>query len=490
VVEEGCSREGDFAKLAETVLKRRSQNPGSVLQDDAGKPRNSRFMIHPEGIFRRVWDFIICLLLCYLAIMGPFILGWSSAFTETGDALKDIMDTVIYFTFIADIFLNFRTGIIQDGCLIMDWRKVAMHYMKGFLLIDLFSSVPFEKMENIKLLKMAKVARLTKVMKSTGKTGKLTDIFEDMLIVTGLQVLLRPCGILFYMGLVCHWLACFLKISGGEALIQYQDVSQSAAREYLAALYWAMTTMTTVGYGDVIPQTDVERIYAMVAMVIGGSFYGYVIGSISSMVSNRDVNHAAYTERMDKLQAWLSHHSFPEALRRRVRKYLKSQLQGKSAMNEEDIMADLSPDLREEVGSFLIHPDILNNPLFDDLSAGVLAVFLHLLQRVTAETNEVLCKNGAPGTAMFVVTTGVCKLHRPAGNLNKEISMVLCEGDSFGEEIVLQLVESYAYSVVAQTDMNLYMIPESGFIDCFSNMPDVVQIMKRNLASFRSAAGV
>ena len=44
-------------------------------------------------------------------------------------------------------------------------------------------------------------------------------------------------------------------------------------RQYLVALYWAFTTMTTVGYGDVTPQTDEERIFFIFAMIIGVAFY-------------------------------------------------------------------------------------------------------------------------------------------------------------------------------------------------------------------------
>ncbi|EGB12308.1 hypothetical protein AURANDRAFT_9605, partial [Aureococcus anophagefferens] len=55
-------------------------------------------------------------------------------------------------------------------------------------------------------------------------------------------------------------------------------------RRYLAAMYWAFTTMTTVGYGDITPAGDMERIYAIFAMLMGVSFYSYIIASVSSMV--------------------------------------------------------------------------------------------------------------------------------------------------------------------------------------------------------------
>ena len=55
-------------------------------------------------------------------------------------------------------------------------------------------------------------------------------------------------------------------------------------------MFWSMTTLTTVGCGDILPTSDAERAYAMLAMIVGGAFYGYIVGSFTSMVSELDLN--------------------------------------------------------------------------------------------------------------------------------------------------------------------------------------------------------
>ena len=44
---------------------------------------------------------------------------------------------------------------------------------------------------------------------------------------------------------------------------------------YVASLYWAFTTMTTVGYGDLTPEGSDERLLAIFAMIVGVTVFGY-----------------------------------------------------------------------------------------------------------------------------------------------------------------------------------------------------------------------
>ena len=48
--------------------------------------------------------------------------------------------------------------------------------------------------------------------------------------------------------------------------------------QYISSLYWAFVTLLTVGYGDMVPITNVEKGFAIVVIVLGAVFYAVVFG--------------------------------------------------------------------------------------------------------------------------------------------------------------------------------------------------------------------
>ena len=58
--------------------------------------------------------------------------------------------------------------------------------------------------------------------------------------------------------------------------------------KYIAALYWSSMTITTIGYGDIAPKTNEERIFVIVAMLAGAFQYGYVVGAVGNVISTKN----------------------------------------------------------------------------------------------------------------------------------------------------------------------------------------------------------
>lgn len=57
---------------------------------------------------------------------------------------------------------------------------------------------------------------------------------------------------------------------------------------YVIAIYWAVQTVTTVGYGDVSSDNSAERLICALMMVIGVLSFSFANGSFSSLISNYD----------------------------------------------------------------------------------------------------------------------------------------------------------------------------------------------------------
>ena len=62
--------------------------------------------------------------------------------------------------------------------------------------------------------------------------------------------------------------------------------------QYLVCLYWALQTLTTVGYGDVTPRSAAEKVTGLIWMIIGVGFYSFTIGNLASIFNSIDIKAA------------------------------------------------------------------------------------------------------------------------------------------------------------------------------------------------------
>ena len=68
----------------------------------------------------------------------------------------------------------------------------------------------------------------------------------------------------------------------------YVDPDDSLVSLYIVSLYWSTATLSTLGYGDVIPTTDLERVFVVVATILGGSMYAYIVGNVCGIAASMD----------------------------------------------------------------------------------------------------------------------------------------------------------------------------------------------------------
>ena len=138
-------------------------------------PRIHRFTILHYSPFKAVWDWLILILVIYTAVVTPYVAAFllnedgrkSTARAEQGrggtsssgsggggggggahsrynDPLT-IIDLIVDVMFIIDILINFRTTYVNKNDEVVSHPgKIAVHYFKGWFLIDVVAAIPFD----------------------------------------------------------------------------------------------------------------------------------------------------------------------------------------------------------------------------------------------------------------------------------------------------------------------------------------------------------
>jgi hypothetical protein len=68
----------------------------------------------------------------------------------------------------------------------------------------------------------------------------------------------------------------------------YNDMDNSNL--YMTSFYFTVTTIVTVGYGDITPVSIIEKIICVCLMITGVIGFSFVTGALASIISNEDSN--------------------------------------------------------------------------------------------------------------------------------------------------------------------------------------------------------
>jgi len=411
-----------------------------------------------------LWDLLVTASTAFVAVEVPehFVLEYN---LYAGPVLYWLITLVLW----CDVFVQWHRPAQQQV------RPVAPGFQRTvspriwWLIVDLGAAIPFRVLPGgalFELLRLLKLARVAQFMRRWRHHA-----VQNAYI---LRLVFFACWLL----ITAHWLACGWLAIGGI------DMEADEFSKYLRALYWCITTLATVGYGDIVPKTNPQTVYAMVVMLIGVGVYGYVIGNVTSVIANIDLAKRHYLEKMESLAAFMRYRNIPPRLQRRLRDYYAYLWENQMVYDESSVMADLPDSLRTEVALFLRRDFIEHTPLFKGASHELVREMALQLRPVVFTPGDFIILVGQYGRNMYFISRGTVEIIAPDG---KTVLDTLKDGQFFGE-VALLFVQPRNASVRAVDYCDLYTLDKDTFDHVLAQYPEFAAHIKEEAERRREEA--
>ncbi|KAL6438576.1 hypothetical protein ACFW04_004559 [Cataglyphis niger] len=466
-------------------------------------PRIHKWTILHYSPFKAVWDWIILLLVMYTAIFTPYVAAFVLSDTEYNSRKNKkysddpivIIDLIVDVTFIVDILINFRTTFVNSNDEVVSHPgKIAVHYLKGWFIIDLVAAIPFDLLlvgsdtdETTTLIGLLKTARLLRLVRVARKIDRYSEYGAAVLLL-----------LMATFALIAHWMACIwyaignaerptLKSKVGWLDILANDTHQfyfhnntggpSIKSRYITALYFTFSSLTSVGFGNVAPNTDAEKIFTIVVMLIGSLMYASIFGNVSAIIQRLYSGTARYHTQMLRVREFIRFHQIPNPLRQRLEEYFQHAWTYTNGIDMNSVLKGFPECLQADICLHL-NRNLLNNcRAFEGASPGCLRALSLKFKTTHAPPGDTLVHRGDVLTSLYFISRGSIEI------LKDDIVMaILGKDDIFGENpCIYPTVGKSSCNVRALTYCDLHKIHRDDLLDVLALYPEFSNHFSQNL---------
>ena len=411
-----------------------------------------------ENRFTMIWLGVLFLAIVWTAFEAPvsFVLDYK---VEEHDLWWDGIFCLI---FMSDVVLRLTGKLrIPDGSQkweVTDDKKIQKPYHKSIWLpVDILTSLPFDIIAAtlglsvpIKILSLLRITRIIRVV----KLRTLIDLFD--FLPKWSKASLVGGAIM----IIIHWIAC------GWMIVTPQT-GMDPVTYYNYALYWTVTTLTTVGYGDITPTSNIGRIYSMGIMLVGAATYGIIIANFSRMIMLADKYKEESKEKKNGLMQFMKYYNIPSSLQRQVFSFYNHLLTKNISDEDSQIIKDLPQALQNELNIYQKIKLIRNVHIFKECSTPCLKMIAQKLEQTFHSPNEYIIKKGDVGDEMFIIGHG--ELEVSAG---EKVLAEIKAGQFFGEIALLEDTIRNA-DVISNSYCDLYTFKKDDFLDVIEKYPNL-----------------
>ena len=382
--------------------------------------------------------------------------------------LTYLNDYVMFADFVLHFFVGFKhlDPVTRMETTVWNPKLIARHFtggkhpsqfgmmLLGALPIDTYFRVTgqFAVADSWRVLRFVRLPRVAELHRTLQEV-----ILHLVVILPQLTSYVHLVQLVLGIGIIGHLLACLLYFVGNPNMdtddcgtadhnpcgwVKSKGLQESEIHtKYIAAMYYAFTQITTVGFGDISASTNFERVFSICSQLVGGFVFGYVLGNIQQILAADNVGQQEYNTMHEKVIEYMRQENIPVELRNKVLAFLNSKYPTHTLFSEAEIMAELTPSLRSELlmhkyAEYIHHVPFLSNINFTENITTSLCSAVQLNHYYHGDT---IARQGNVAKYLYIVNTGaVAELHQKGEEEAKpRILNILGPGDYWGECAIL-----------------------------------------------------
>ena len=413
--------------------------------------------------------------------------------TITSITFDNISSLFMDILFICDIIVNFFKAYYNfEEQLITKSNQIFLHYLKGYFTIDLISAIPYysiikfialnrylkfgitpkcSKFYNHQIsdsFQIIEILKLIKIIKCISRTNIATNYIIKKLnsfsfFENWSYLIFNIC----FSFLLLHLTACihiFISSAAYPSWIILKNLNFSHfSTIYLTSIYFLMTTVTSVGYGDIIGNSFTEFCFQIIILLVGIIAYSWLISSLSNYVKENSKQSEMFSKKLSLLnEIKLEHPNMTKELYDKIYLHLE-YINTKQKKDKNSLIYSLPHTVKKQLLYEMYKPIIDNFNFFKNFkNSDFIIRVISKLKPVIAVKNDFVLDQGEIMEETFFVKQGRLSLEVKIDAVHPERSVqkLLDEEYFFGVENN-ELYKKNAFGFASMTTIKQTAYPTS-----------------------------
>ncbi|KAL0333783.1 UNVERIFIED_CONTAM: Potassium channel AKT1 [Sesamum angustifolium] len=332
-----------------------------------------------------------------------------------------ITDNVVNGFFAIDIILTFFVAYLDTTTylLVDDQKQIAWKYASSWLAFDVISTIPSELARKISpkplqtyglfnMLRLWRLRRVSALFARLEKDRNFNYFWVRCVKLICVTLFAVHCAGCFYYLLAAHypdpdktWI--------GAAITNFKE--KSLWTRYVTSIYWSITTLTTVGYGDLHAENIREMIFDIFYMLFNLGLTAYLIGNMTNLVVHGTSKTRQFRDTIQAASSFAQRNQLPARLQDQMLSHLCLKFRTNSeGLQQQETLDSLPKAIRSSISHFLFYSLVDKVYLFRGVSNDLL---FQLVSEMKAEyfppKEDVILQNEAP-TDFYILVSGTVDL--------------------------------------------------------------------------------